>query len=205
MAKFDPTKDYYESLGVREDATPDEIDRVFRSRARESHPDAGGSEEAMKSLNEAHDILTDPATRKAYDAERASLRPSFIPQGMPHGSSAVFDPEAASRAGTLKIPVSKGDFIGLCMGAAACLGLGLPFLLLLEMQWMFFLWPLRLMTVGVLVIGVLMGHAALRVKQKQMKESSKKKVQGRVILHEIAFWAAAAILAAVVSFLLYAH
>jgi hypothetical protein len=200
MAKFDPAKDYYESLGIRKDATTEEIDRVFRSRARESHPDAGGSEEAMKTLNEAHDVLADPATRNQYDSERAALTASFIPQG----SSAVFDPaiydpEAASRAGTLKITVQNGDFVGLCMGAAACLGLGLPFLLLLEMQWVFFLWPLRIITIGVLIIGVLMGHSALRVKNKQSPGTGR----GQLLLREVAFWTAAAVLAIVVTFLFY--
>src|ERR1051325_5700512 len=98
MQKFDANKDYYAELGLSQDANKEEIDRAFRSQARKHHPDGGGSEEAMKSLNEAHDVLSDPDTRKAYDDARAPARIAY-------GSSAAFDPEAASRAGTLKIPV----------------------------------------------------------------------------------------------------
>ncbi|HVG20593.1 MAG TPA: DnaJ domain-containing protein, partial [Blastocatellia bacterium] len=159
MNKFDSEKDYYSVLGVGEGASKEDVDRAYRAEARKRHPDGGGSEEDMKSLNEAHDILSDPATRKAYDEER---RPSRIA----YGSSAAFDPEAASRAGTLNIPVADQDLAGLCMGAAACFGVGIPLLLLVEMQWVFFLWPLRLMSLGALGLGVLMAHSALRVKHR---------------------------------------
>src|SRR5215210_3317137 len=161
MNKFDSRKDYYSVLGVGEGASKEEVDRAYRSAARTRHPDGGGSEEDMKSLNEAHDILSDPATRKAYDEERK-------PPRIAYGSSAAFDPEAASRAGTLNIPVADQDLAGLCMGAATCFGVGVPLLLLVEMQWMFFLWPLRLMSLGALGLGVLMAHSALRVKHRNL-------------------------------------
>src|ERR1044071_4265246 len=127
MQKFDASKDYYNILGVSEDASKEEIDRAFRNEARKRHPDGGGSEEAMKSLNEAHDILSDPETRRAYDAERKPKR--VVPTASPG-----FDPEAASRAGTLHIPVSDPDFAGLLKGAIACIGVGIPLLFLVEMQ-----------------------------------------------------------------------
>ena len=86
MQKFDASKNYYAELGLGEDASKEDIDRAFRSEARKRHPDGGGSEEEMKSLNEAHDVLSDPETRKAYDAERA-------PPRIAYGSSAAFDPD----------------------------------------------------------------------------------------------------------------
>ena len=135
MKKYDSKKDYYEVLGVSEEATEEEIDKAYRSVARARHPDGGGSEEAMKSLNEARDILRDLETRKAYDAERR-------PPQITYGTSAVYDPDAASNAGTLKIPVADEDMAGLVMGAATCFVIGLPLLLLIEFQWVFFLWPL---------------------------------------------------------------
>lgn len=58
---------YYEILGVPADATLETIARAYRERARECHPDRGGSHEAMVRLNEAWAILSDPEQRRLYD------------------------------------------------------------------------------------------------------------------------------------------
>ncbi|MEK6300479.1 MAG: DnaJ domain-containing protein [Acidobacteriota bacterium] len=187
MEKYDSTKDYYRELGVQPDASAEQIDRAYRSEARKRHPDGGGSEEAMKSLNEAHDVLSDAETRQAYDRER---RPRLATQV----SSPVFDPEAASRAGTLGIPVSDPDFAGLVMGALACFGLGIPLLLLIEMQWMFFLWPLRIMSLGALGVGVYMAHSAFALKQRKLKQARPAGSRTVIIIRELAFWFVAATL-----------
>lgn len=175
LQKFDSGKDYYRVLGVPENATVDDLDRAYRGAARKRHPDGGGSEEEMKSLNEAHDILSDPETRRAYDAERRPIRQIYQ-------SQMAFDHEAASRGGTLKVPVSDPDFAGLVMGAIACFGLGIPLLLLVEIQWMFFLWPLRIMSLGALVVGVYLSHAAMAVKQRKL---GKPKLG---VIQELVFW-----------------
>jgi len=60
-------KDYYDILGVPRTATADEIKKAFRKAARKHHPDAGGSEERFKELNEAYEILSDEEKRKQYD------------------------------------------------------------------------------------------------------------------------------------------
>jgi len=184
LQKFDPSRDYYRVLGVSEDASVDDLDRAYRGEARKRHPDGGGSEGEMKSLNEAHDILSDPETRKAYDAERRPKRAVYQ-------SSMAFDPEAASRAGTLKIPVSDPDFAGLVMGAAACFGLGIPLLLLVEMQWVFVLWPLRVMSLGALGLGVLMAHSALAVKHRKLRRARPAYSRSILVLQEFVFWVAA--------------
>lgn len=181
MEKYDSSKDYYSELGVRRDATAEEIDRAYRNAARKRHPDGGGSEEEMKSLNEAHDVLSDGETRKAYDQDRQPVPP-------PNVLPMAFDPEAASKAGTLGIPVSDPDFAGLVMGALACFGLGIPLLLLVEMQWMFFLWPLRVMSLGALGVGVYMSHSALALKQRKLRESRPGYSRGRTVLGELLFW-----------------
>jgi hypothetical protein len=179
--RFDSKKDYYAELGTVESASSEDLDRAYKAEARKRHPDGGGSEEEMKSLNEAHDILSDPETRKAYDAERQPKRAVYQ-------SSMAFDPEAASRAGTLKIPVSDPDFAGLVMGAIACFGLGMPLLLLVEMQWMFFLWPLRIMALGALAVGVYLSHSALVVKQRKLDMTGQGNSRRLAVIRELLFW-----------------
>ena len=186
MEKYDSTKDYYRELGVRPDASPKVIDRAYRSQARKRHPDRGGSEEEMKSLNEAHDVLSDPATRRAYDRERQ-------PRVAANAPSPSFDPEAASRAGTLGIPVSDPDFAGLVMGALACFGLGVPLLLLVEMQWIFVLWPLRVMSLGALGVGVYMSHSALALRQRKLKQARPADSRTMIVMGEVLFWVIATI------------
>src|SRR5438309_10344914 len=66
-----PKQDYYEILGIKRDAKPDEIKKAYRRLARKYHPDVNpgdkASEERFKLTTEAHDILSDPKKRKVYD------------------------------------------------------------------------------------------------------------------------------------------
>jgi molecular chaperone DnaJ len=65
------SRDYYEVLGVRRDASPDDIKRAFRKLALECHPDRNpGDAEAearFKELSEAYSVLIDDEKRKKYD------------------------------------------------------------------------------------------------------------------------------------------
>ena len=66
-----PTRDFYEVLGVPRTASQDEIQRAYRKLARKHHPDVSkdpSSEETFKQVSEAYDVLSDPDTRKRYDA-----------------------------------------------------------------------------------------------------------------------------------------
>ncbi len=64
-------KDYYEILGVKRDATEDQIRQAFRKLARKHHPDLNpgdkAAEERFKEINEANEVLSDSEKRKRYD------------------------------------------------------------------------------------------------------------------------------------------
>jgi curved DNA-binding protein len=64
-------KDYYETLGVPRTASDADIKKAFRKLAREYHPDVAKdkkkAEEKFKEINEAYEVLSDPAKRKRYD------------------------------------------------------------------------------------------------------------------------------------------
>src|ERR1044071_10201742 len=65
------TRDYYEVLGVKREASEDEIKKAYRKLARKFHPDLNPddktAEEQFKLLQEAYDVLSDPENRKLYD------------------------------------------------------------------------------------------------------------------------------------------
>lgn len=65
------TKDYYDVLGVTRKANAEEIKRAYRKLASKWHPDRNKgskeSEERFKKINEAYEVLSDPASRAKYD------------------------------------------------------------------------------------------------------------------------------------------
>ncbi|HYY68273.1 MAG TPA: J domain-containing protein [Terriglobales bacterium] len=65
------TKDYYGVLGVKKNASTEEIRKAYRKLARKYHPDVNpgdkSAEEKFKQISEAHDVLSDPKKRKIYD------------------------------------------------------------------------------------------------------------------------------------------
>jgi len=60
-------RDYYDVLGVKKDASADELKKAFRRAAVEHHPDRGGDETKFKELNEAYEVLKDGTKRQRYD------------------------------------------------------------------------------------------------------------------------------------------
>jgi curved DNA-binding protein len=86
-------RDFYEVLGVAKNASPDEIQRAYRKLARTYHPDVNkdpGAESQFKDVAEAYDVLSDPETRKRYDAFGHDFR--RVPDDM--------DPDTYARART---------------------------------------------------------------------------------------------------------
>jgi len=80
-------RDYYEVLGVKKDATQEEIKKAFRRLTKENHPDLHpgdkACEERFKEANEAYEVLSDEDKRKKYD----------------QFGFAAFDPSAGAGAG----------------------------------------------------------------------------------------------------------
>jgi molecular chaperone DnaJ len=67
--------DYYQILGVAEDASEEDIRRAFRAKAKLQHPDTQtGDRDAMVQLNEAYQTLRDPVQRFSYNLKLAQIR-----------------------------------------------------------------------------------------------------------------------------------
>lgn len=61
---------FYNVLGVKENASQDEIKKAYRKLAVEHHPDKGGSEDKFKEISQAYDVLGDENKRAQYDSRR---------------------------------------------------------------------------------------------------------------------------------------
>lgn len=69
------TKDFYAELGVKKNASAEQIKKAYRALAREFHPDSHpgdpAAEERFKAISEAYSVLSSPDKRKEYDEARA--------------------------------------------------------------------------------------------------------------------------------------
>ena len=63
-------KNYYDILGVSEDASNEQIKKAFKEIAKKEHPDRGGNEARFKEANEAYDTLKNSQKRHDYDTMR---------------------------------------------------------------------------------------------------------------------------------------
>lgn len=62
--------DHYQTLGISRSASPEDIKRAYRKLASQHHPDKGGDTQRFQQIQQAYDVLSDPAQRQAYDNPR---------------------------------------------------------------------------------------------------------------------------------------
>ena len=169
MSQFDTGKDYYAILGADESSPQSQIDRLYKRLAAQRHPDKGGTEEEMKSLNEAYRVLKNEQMRREYDAERVRVaEPRFVPVAAP----------AAQDVGLM----------GHGLSAFFCLLIGTFLLFLVRVQWIWFLWPLAILAVFVIGFGVLMARSYVRAMNASLPASNRLRKHTR--LQEALFWSA---------------
>ncbi len=82
-------KDFYAELGVKKDATAEEIKKAYRKLARANHPDShpgdSAKHEKFKKVAEAYDVVGDPEKRKKYDEMRELYAGGGFRGGFPGG------------------------------------------------------------------------------------------------------------------------
>ena len=166
MSEFSANKNYYEILGAQENDSRRELEQRYKRLAARRHPDKGGSEEEMKSLNEAYRVLRNEETRRLYDAGRVARPPEFVPVASP----------TAQNVGVL----------GHGLSALLCLIVGLFLLFLVRFQWIWFLWPLAILSVLVILFGVVMARSAMRAMIRSLSKSNPFRRHTR--LQEAMFW-----------------
>lgn len=70
-----PTRTCYEVLGVRPQASTEEIRSAYRRLLRAVHPDVGGTAALLDEVRHAYETLDNPSRRRAYDTELAPAPP----------------------------------------------------------------------------------------------------------------------------------
>jgi DnaJ-class molecular chaperone len=118
-------RDYYQLLGVDQDAEPKKIKEAYRELAFKYHPDRNeknpDSAEMMKSVNEAYAVLSNAEKRRAYDAMRnrfgdnayGQFRNTYSEQDIFNDSDIhqIFE-EMARSFGLRGVDAIFGDFYG---------------------------------------------------------------------------------------------
>ena len=79
----DNTINPYTVLGVKADASSNDMKAAYRRRAKDTHPDVGGSTQEFNDVKLAHSVLSDPDRRERYDrtGEIEEPEPNNIEQG----------------------------------------------------------------------------------------------------------------------------
>ena len=122
---------YYESLGVRDDATDEDIKNAFRRLAKKYHPDVNKSANAQQMFCDvyaAYEILADATKRKKYDAYLTNLARPKPPPSMQEEQEEIrtWQTQAESKGQTYADMPYK-EFVSKVldtMGAVAVCGFG---------------------------------------------------------------------------------
>jgi molecular chaperone DnaJ len=115
----DSPRDYYGLLGVRQDATPEEIKRAYRRLARELHPDVNpdpAAADRFKEVSVAYEVLSDPEKRRIVDLGGDPLSQGAGSAGNPFSGfggfgdvfEAFFGGAGATRGGARRSRVRPG-------------------------------------------------------------------------------------------------
>jgi molecular chaperone DnaJ len=138
-------KDFYAVLGVKPEASADEIKKGYRKLARQHHPDANAgdanAERRFKEIGEAYAVLSDPEQRQQYDAVRAMARggarfsaggPNGAPGGFEDLLGGLFGTAGAGQRGNVRFTTTPGgaapnleDLFGM-FGGTGPMGSGYP-------------------------------------------------------------------------------
>ena len=104
--------DYYKVLGVSKSADQSEIKKAFRKAARKYHPDLNPNDEAaearFKEINEAYEVLSDPDSRRKYDAYGDQWKQADQIEAQRRASRSPFGFGGAGRSRT----AYEGDIFG---------------------------------------------------------------------------------------------
>jgi len=83
--------DYYQTLGLTKNASPDEIKKAYRKLASQHHPDKGGDTAKFQEIQTAYDTLSNPEKRAQYDNPRPQMEGfNFQQGGVPPGFEDIF-------------------------------------------------------------------------------------------------------------------
>lgn len=121
----------------------------------------------MKALNEAYRVLHDDAARGKYDLLRQ--RPTIEVTAI-HATPAV----------------REIGVYGQLLSALLCVLLGLMLLLLVRFNGLWFLWPLSILALGVILFGILMAHSAMTNARDSLRDAHPAKRLRAA--QEIIFW-----------------
>jgi len=110
-------KDYYQIMGVKRDATQDEIKRAYRRLARKYHPDVSKEKDAeirFKEVGEAYEVLKDP--------RNVPPTTNSAPTGKParsFGRRRTGTRDSSFAAADSRVPSGSATSSRACSGAAA--------------------------------------------------------------------------------------
>lgn len=122
----------------------------------------------MKALNEAYSVLRDADTRRAYDNVRRQPKP------------------LRNHTRSSAPAVREVGVYGQLLSALLAIALGLLLLLLVRFNGLWFLWPMSILAMGVVLFGIMLAHSALRNARGMLPPSHP--ARRFTAFQEIGFW-----------------